>query len=222
MKKLLSMVLALSLMLFVALTACAEDTTPPVSLPDPMPEATNPWDALLAGAKQSVDELTAATGTLSVTGSAAVTAVPDRASISVGVERNRAGRRGGTAQREREGERDPRRGEGAGRPGQQDRHQQLLDLSPVGVFLPQRQVHARGLSGVQYRHHRAGGLLPAGERDRRGGEGRRERDVWHQLRREQPQRAVPRGAEEGRRGREGKGGAARRTPPACGWTSSAK
>lgn len=85
MKKLLSMVLALSLMLFVALTACAEDTTPPVSLPDPTPEATNPWDALLAGAKQSVDELTAATGTLSVTGSAAVTAVPDRASISVGV-----------------------------------------------------------------------------------------------------------------------------------------
>ena len=85
MKKLLSMVLALSLMLFVALTACAEDAVPPVSLPDPTPEATNPWDALLAGAKQSVDELTAATGTLSVTGSAAVTAVPDRASISVGV-----------------------------------------------------------------------------------------------------------------------------------------
>ena len=72
MKKLLIIGLALSLVLGLALTAQAQD-------------AANAWDAFVDSAAQGVAELTAATGRLSVTGSAAVTAVPDRASISVGV-----------------------------------------------------------------------------------------------------------------------------------------
>ena len=78
MKRLLAIGLTLALLMGLALTAQAQDA-------QPAPVPTNAWDAFVDSAAQGVAELTAATGTLSVTGNAAVTAVPDRASIAVGV-----------------------------------------------------------------------------------------------------------------------------------------